>query len=407
MQCDEVKVTFYLKRSESSAEGRCPVIARLRVGNYSEASFSAKMSVPVSLWAAGRATGKSATAREINRQVNEYRAAALSIYREQSALRNGVTAEDVKCLLLGMAGGQQTLLFCFRAFNENFDKRVGVNREHRTAYSYWYALRHVSEFLHEKYKLSDISLSALDRSFIDRYDLYLRTEKGITAGTVKLLVTRLSTIIGHAITDGIIGADPFVGYKPESPERVQKYLTADDLERLMNTPLDSPKHYLVRNLFLFSCYTGIPYGDMCRLSQEDMEVAADGVVWIETSRKKTKIAYQIPLLELPLYILEKYRDAVPDGKLLPMYCNSNLNAELKIIARKCGIDRKLTWHMRRHTFATEITLSQGVPIETVSRMLGHTNITTTQIYAKVTDDKADEEMKALEKRINKRFKFAV
>ena len=265
MQDEEVKVTFYLKRSECNAEGRCPVMARLRVGNYSEAAFSAKMLVPASLWAAGRATGKSAEAREINRRLDEYRASALSIFMEQSALRNGVTAEEVKCLLLGMAGGQQTLLSYFRAFNENFDKRVGVNREHRTAYSYWYALRHVSRFVHEKYKLSDISFSALDRSFIGRYDLYLRTEKGIAAGTVKLLITRLSTIIGHAITDGIIGADPFVGYKPESPERVQKYLTADDLERLMNTPLDSPKGYLVRDLFLLSCYTFLALKNKCQV----------------------------------------------------------------------------------------------------------------------------------------------
>ncbi|MBB4046495.1 site-specific recombinase XerD, partial [Bacteroides reticulotermitis] len=249
--------------------------------------------------------------------------------------------------------------------------------------------------------------SALDRSFIDKFDLYLKIDRRLAPGTILIYTTRLGTIIGEAITEGIISKNPFAGYEAERPERQQKYLTRKELNKLMTTQFTKPKHYLIRDLFLFSCYTGIPYCDMCKLSDEDISVAEDNVVWIKTFREKTGIDYEIPMLEIPLQILERYRGTATNGRLLPMYPNGELNRALKNIARICGIARRLTWHCGRHTYATEITLSQGVPIETVSRMLGHSQISTTQIYAKITNDKIDEDMKMLEKRIAGKFKFAI
>lgn len=403
----EVKVSFYLKRNETKKDGKSPVMARLTIGKFSETIFSAKMTVPADLWASGRATGKSHTANEINRQLDEIRAAALSYYRELSAVREKITADEVKNLLLGMASGQETLLSYFRTHNENFDKRIGVNRKAGSEKAYWLALNHLTKFLKEKYKLSDIPFSALDRSFIDKFDLYLKIDCHHAPGTIVLYTTRLGTIIGEAITEGIITKNPFAGYEAERPQRQQKYLTRNELSKLMTTQFTKPRHYLIRDLFLFSCYTGIPYCDMCKLSEEDVSIAEDDVVWIKTFREKTGMDYEIPLLELPLQILERYRGTASDGRLLPMFPNYELNRELKNIARVCGISRRLTWHCGRHTYATEITLSQGVPIETVSRMLGHSQIKTTQIYAKITNDKIDEDMKALEKRIAGKFKFAI
>ncbi|GHV23260.1 hypothetical protein FACS1894174_08890 [Bacteroidia bacterium] len=306
-----------------------------------------------------------------------------------------------------MASGQETLLSYFRTHNENFDKRIGVNRKAGSEKGYWLALNHLTRFLKEKYKLSDIPFSALDRSFIDKFDLYLKIDRRLAPGTILIYTTRLGTIIGEAITEGIISKNPFAGYEAERPERQQKYLTRKELNKLMTTQFIKPKHYLIRDLFLFSCYTGIPYCDMCKLSDKDVSVAEDNVVWIKTFREKTGMDYEIPLLELPLLILERYRGTASGGWLLPMYPNGELNRELKNIARICGITRRLTWHCGRHTYATEITLSQGVPIETVSRMLGHSQISTTQIYAKITNDKIDEDMKMLEKRITGKFKFAI
>ncbi len=402
----DVKVSFYLKVNETNAEGRCPVMGRLTVGG-SECVFSAKMLAPRSLWMSGRIKGKSAEAVEINRRLDELRASALAIYREQSAVRDRVTAEEVKCLLLGMAYGQETLLDYFRSFIEQFEKRVGVNRTAKSACTYRYACEHIKRFLSERLRLSDVPFSALDRSFVDKFDLYLRTERKLAPNTIVLYMSRLHTVINKAIAAGIITADPFAGYEPPRPERRRRYLTGEELQRLMSTPLSVPRLYLVRDLFLFSCYTGISYGDMCRLTAANLETAEDGTVWIKAAREKTNVEFEIPLLDLPLHIIDKYRDTTSDGKLLPMYGNSELNKGLKSLATVCGIDRKLTFHMARHTYATEITLSHGVPMETVSRMLGHSRIDTTQIYAQVTDNKIDTDTQSLDERIAERFTVAI
>ena len=406
MNHEDVKVAFYLKRNDSDSAGRCPVMGRFTVGR-SECVFSAKMLAPRSLWVSGRAKGKSTEVVEINRQLDELRASALAIYREQSAVRERVTAEEVKRLLLGMASGQETLLDYFRTYIEHFEKRVGVNRTIKSARTYRCAYEHVVRFLSERLRLSDVPFSALDRSFVDKFDLYLHTEQKLAPNTVVLYMSRLHTVINKAIAAGIITADPFAGYEPPRPERRRRYLTHEELQRLMSTPLPSSRLYLVRDLFLFSCYTGISYGDMCRLTAANLETAEDGTVWIKATREKTNVEFEIPLLDLPLHIIDKYRDTTSDGKLLPMYGNSELNKGLKHLAAACGIDRKLTFHMARHTYATEITLSHGVPMETVSRMLGHSRVDTTQIYAQVTDNKIDTDTQSLDERIAERFTIAI
>ena len=402
-----VKVSFYLKKSEADADGNCPVMAKLNVGKYSEAAFSVKMKVPQSRWTSGRATGKSVAAKEINNRLDEIRAMALGIYMEQSAVRDGVTADEVKGILLGMASEQETLLSYFRQFIGNFEKRVGINRTEGSLKAYRNAYNHIAEFLQVQYRLSDIPFSALDRSFIDKYDLYLRTERNLAPGTIINLTVQLKTVVGEAIADGIITASPFLGYEPVRPKAVQKYLTAEELHRIMTTPLHRQTLYHTRDMFLFSCYTGIPYGDMRLLTKENLSLAEDGTWWIKSARQKTKVEFEIPLLDLPLQILNKYRDTVPDGRLLPMYCNSMLNLYLKEIARICNIDRPLVFHAGRHTYATEITLSHGVPLETVSKMLGHSRIETTQIYAKVTDDKIDADTRVLNRKISERFSVVI
>ena len=402
-----VKVSFYLKKSETDVDGNCPVMAKLNIGKYSEAAFSVKMKVPQSRWISGRASGKSVAAKEINNRLDEIRAMALSIYCEQSAVRDGVTAEEVKSILLGMASEQETLLSYFRQFISNFEKRVGVNRTAKSLQAYRNAYRHIENFCIEKYRLTDIPFSALDRSFIDKYDLYLRTERNLAPGTIINLTVQLKTIVGEAIADGIITTYPFTGYEPAHPKTVQKYLTAEELQRIMTTPLHRQTLYHTRDMFLFSCYTGISYRDMRLLTKDNLSLAEDGTWWIRSARQKTKVEFEIPLLDLPLQILKKYRDTASGDRLLPMYCNSTLNLYLKEIARICHIDRPLVFHAGRHTYATEITLSHGVPLETVSRMLGHSQIETTQIYAKVTDEKIDADTKALNRKISERFSVVI
>ena len=427
MKQEEVKVSFYLKKNvfgkpraeansfalcrgekrctkvnESDAAGRCPVMARLAVGR-SQCVFGTKLTAPWSLWTSGRMKGKSAAAVEINRRLDEMRASAIAICRELSATRKQVTAEEVKCRLLGMASGQEALLGYFGRFIERFEKHVGVDRSAKSAACYKNTFKHLSRFLSSKFNLTDLPFRALDRSFIDKFDLYLRTECRLAPSTIVLFMSRLKTVVGKAIASGIFTTDPFAEYEPLHPRRQQRYLTREELRRLMTTPLPSSRLYLVRDLFLFSCYTGISYGDLCRLTAANLETAEDGTVWIKAMREKTNVEFEIPLLDLPVRILDKYDGLAPDDKLLPMYCNSAINAALKTIAALCGIDRKLTFHMARHTYATQITLAHGVPIETVSRMLGHSRIDTTQIYAEVTDGKIETDTRQLDGRIAERF----
>ena len=406
MKQEEVKVSFYLKRTESDASGRCPVMARLAVGG-SKCVFGTKLTAPWSLWTSGRMKGKSAAAIDINRRLDEMRASAIGICRELSVVHARVTAEEIKCRLLGMASGQETLLGYFGRFIERFEKHVGVDRSAKSAACYKNTFKHLSRFLSAKFNLTDLPFGALDRSLIERFDLYLRSEQRLAPSTIVLLMSRLKTVIGKAIASGIVTSDPFAEYEPQRPRRQQRYLTREELHRLMTTPLPSPSLRLVRDLFLFSCYTGISYGDMCRLTAANLETSEDGTTWIKATREKTNVEFEIPLLDLPLHIIDKYRDTAPDGRLLPMYGNSELNKGLKHLATVCGIDRKLTFHMARHTYATEITLSHGVPMETVSRMLGHSRVDTTQIYAQVTDNKIDTDTQSLDERIAERFTVAI
>ena len=407
MNQTNVKVSFYLKKSEEDADGNCPVMAKLNIGKYSESAFSMKLRVPQKMWASGRATGKSVAAKEINNRLDEIRARALGIYTELSAVRDGVSAEEVKHRLLGMASEQETLLGYFRKFIGNFEKRVGINRAAKSLGGYRNAYDHVERFIRSQYKVSDVPFTTLDLSFIEKYDLHLRTECRLAPGTVINLTIRLKTVVGEAIADGIITSYPFFGYEPVHPKQEQKYLTDEELHRIMSTPLHSPSLYLVRDMFLFSCYTGIPYGDMRLLTAANLSKTSDGAWRIKGVREKTGMEFEIPLLELPLRIIRKYRDTAPEGRLLPMYANSTMNLYLKRIAHICGINRKLVFHSGRHTYATEITLSHGIPLETVSRMLGHSRIETTQIYAKVTDDKIDSDTNSLNERIAERFSVVI
>ena len=400
MNQEDVRVSFYLKKSEADEQGECPIMGRLNVGKYSEAAFSVKMTAPESAWLSGRATGKSARSREINRQLDEIRASALSIYQDLFALREKVSAEEVKCILLGMAYGQETLVAFFLRFIKKFEKKVGVNRVEGTATYYKYACSHLIQFLNKEYNLSDIPFTALDRSFIDKYDLHLRTDCRLGAGTILLLTTHLMTVIRRAKSAGILTSNPFAGYEAERPAREIKYLTEQELERIMSTPLHNRKLYHIRDLFLFSCFTGLAYADLKRLSEKDIIQKEDGSQWIRIRRKKTDVASYVRLLDIPLRIIEKYKPERRSDKIFNVYCRSYLIKLTKEVGEQYGF--YMTFHQARHNFGTHITLSLGIPIETVSRMMGHTSITTTQIYAEVKSRKVDEDTKALREMSAKR-----
>lgn len=403
----KLRLAFYLKKNEVKSDNTCPLMGRLTVGR-TMVQFSVKMLIPLNLWDTtfGRCKGKSKEAESINQRLDQIHVLINTHFKAILEIKESTTAEEVKNAFLGMASQQETLVTYFQKHNDNFSKRVGVNREACTCFEYQNSLRHLKNFLLHKYKMTDIPFSALDESFINAYDFYLRVELKRKPNTILGITTRLRKMIKYAICEGIIIADPFMNYTPERPKAKQRYLTRAELDKIMNTPLDHPNRYLARDMFLFACFTGLAYRDMCNLSQEDLHQASDGTIWIKTTRQKTGTPCEIPLLELPLQIIEKYKSLAPEGKLLLMLSCKRMNINLQKIGKICGIERHLVFHMGRHTYASEITLSRGVPIETVSRMLGHRDLRSTRIYAKITNDKINEDMINLENRIADKYKLA-
>lgn len=401
-----LKVHFYLRKTSEKKNGECPVVGKITIGK-DVAQFSTKITAKASLWdvVSGRATGKTKHATEVNATLDKINVAINTSYRKLQKEKTTIMANDVKNAFQGIASQQETLINYFKRHNEDFKKRVGVNRELSTYVQYENSLQHLKRFMSLKHKLSDIPFTQLDFSFIETYDFYLRVELKKKPNTILGIMRHLRKMIKLAIGEGIITHDPFEGYSPERPKAEQKYLTREELNKIITTPLDHPCRYLTRDMFLFSVFTGLAYRDILNLTAKNIVKASDGILWIETTRQKTGTPCEIPLMEIPLQIIEKYKGLAPDGKLLPILSCGRLNKNLKVIAQLCGIKRKLIFHAGRHTYASEICLSQGVPIETVSRMLGHRDLRSTQIYAKISNNKISEDTDKLEKQIKNKFRL--
>jgi len=403
---ENLKLSFYLKK-KINRNGLCPVMGRITIGN-DMVQFSCKVEANPNLWdtRAGRMNGKSAHARLVNREIDKINVAVNARYREIVSIRGETTACEIKNAFQGTAMSQETLLTVFREHNEAFEKRVGVNRANRTYLNYKSGYSCLERFVREKYHVSDLSFRQLDYSFIEKYDYYMRIDCRWMPNTILQKMTYLRKMVRIAIRRKIINHDPFTGYTAERPKTCQRYVPAEELEKLMKTPLKSSALDVTRDMFVFSCFTGLSYIDLYNLTVQKIVKGFDGSLWLDISRHKTDIESKIPLLDVALQLINKYRGAVSGDKVFPMKSCCHMNEQLKTIASLCGIERRLTFHMSRHTFATEICLSQGVSIETVSRILGHKKLSTTQRYAKVTHNKVNEEMEALSELICGEYVFA-
>ena len=403
---NDLKVSFYLKKNEAGSDGTAPIMGRIRIGK-AETSFSAREKISLSLWdtRSGRALGKSREAALLNRKLDSINGLVNARYMELLRTKKNITPAQLKAAFQGIASQQTALIEYFENYTAEYEKRTGKDREVSTYKALKNSLNHLRKFLKKKYNLNDIPFLSLTHSFIEDYDYYLRISLGLSSGTILEVISRLRRMIKCAIHEGILSTDPFFGYKPDYPKAKQKYLTLPELENIINTPFAQHHLSLAKDMFLFSCFTGLAYTDMCNLSEENIVKAPDGMLWIRTKRQKTGVASHIPLLEIPVQLIEKYKGTTKNAKLLPMVSNSTLNNKLKIIAKQCGIERNLIFHAGRHTYASTITLSQGVPIESVSSMLGHKQLSTTNIYAKITNEKIADDMAALEMRMGSKYEL--
>jgi site-specific recombinase XerD len=311
-----------------------------------------------------------------------------------------VTAERVKNAFLGK--GEKTIITFFEEHNQQFSLKVGNSiSTHKTYTRYELTKSRLIEFMKEKYKVSDIPIREMNAVFIENFYLHIRGNFDCSHNTAMKFIQRFRTIVIYARNSGLIMIDPFSNYKLKYDRIERGYLNQDEIDKIYTKRFVSQRLEQVRDMFIFSCYTGLSYIDLCGLMPENIRTMFDGNLWIVMKRHKTDVTSNIRLLDIPKSILKKYEGKLPNDNLLPVISNQKMNEYLKEITIVCGINKNITFHIARHTFAT-LSLGYGVPIETVSKMLGHTDIKTTQIYAKITDRKLSDDMEIMARKVDGR-----
>ena len=396
-------VIFWIKRGKADKTGKAPIYARITIdGKRAEVSTGQKTESERWNVNTGSVRGNKEDARTINTVLSNIRNKIKAIYYDLTEQQRIVTAETVKNTFLGKGSLEYSLLQIFQQHNEDMRAQVGKEYAAGTLERYQTSLKLTKEFLKHKYNRDDIYLSELQYSFITDYEFFLKTVRGNSHNTASKYLRNFKKIIRVAVVNGWLKRDPFLAYKCSLREVKRDYLTQDELDQIMAKRFPSERLTHVRDVFVFCCYTGLAYADVFKLSSSDISRGIDGEYWLFTERRKTGVSSNVPLLPPALEILEKYEnyaEAMNGKQLLPVITNQKLNAYLKEIADVCGINKKLTFHIARHTFATTVTLTNGVPIESVSSMLGHKNLRTTQIYAKVVEKKVSNDMKALKEKL--------
>ena len=395
-------IIFYLKRQVVKKDGTVPVMGRITVDG-TQAQFSCKVTANPDLWdtKGGRMKGKSAMALEVNRKLDKMRVSINKNYQEIMDRDSFVTAEKVKNAFLGLEYRSQTLMKVYRQFNEDYEKLYKAGMRSRSSYrKYLCVYRHLLEFLNTRFHVNDIALKELTPAFISDFEAFLRTDKHICENSLSIYMLPLRSMVFKAMDNGWLTRDPFREYKVPKVETTRGFLTKEEIHLLMNVELKRKTMQLIRDLYLFCCFTGLAFADLKNLKEEHIQTFFDDSEWIVINRQKTGVRATIKLLDYPKSIMEKYRGLCADGRIFPVPCYSDCRGILLRIAKRCGITKHLTWHMSRHTMATEICLTNGVPIETVSSILGHKNIKTTQIYAKITKEKLNKDMDKLSLQLN-------
>ncbi|GAB5471916.1 MAG: site-specific integrase [Maribacter sp.] len=376
------------------------IYARITVDGR-RAEISLKRYTSVNVWdvSKGRVIGTTSKARLLNSYLDEVYVQILDAHKQ--LLREGkvITAQAVKARFLGQDELHKTLKELVKYHNTTMDSVL----KYGTMKNYYSTERYLHRFISDKFSSPDVYLKQLNYRFIVDFEQYLlnyRPEKARKTcsnnGAMKHL-ERLMKMTNLAVKLEWLERDPFHQYKLSFQKHNRSYLSERELQLIEETTFKAG-YEKVRNVFLFSCYTGLSYVDVKELFQEQLVLGIDGNYWLHTKRAKTDEIVKIPLLPKAKAIIEKYADEMknsPSGKLLPVFSNQKVNSYLKVITKACGIYKNITFHSARHTFATTITLSNGVPIETVSKMLGHAKLTTTQIYARVLEKKVGEDMQDL------------
>uniref|UniRef100_UPI004048A0F0 site-specific integrase n=1 Tax=Mariniflexile sp. TaxID=1979402 RepID=UPI004048A0F0 len=394
-----ISLLFYIKKSKTDASGKTNIYLRITLDRH-RSEFSVHRKIHIDLWNSKTqlALGNSAEAQEINRHLGVIKNKVYSIQQNFERDNESYSATDIRNVLLGKDKTKKMLLEIFQEHNDKVESLIGKDFSAGTAQRYRTCKKHVGEFIKKKYKKKDIPVQDVNHQFITGFEYYLKTTRKCAHNSAIKYVTNFKKIIRIAHANDWIEKDPFIHWKGKLKIVDREFLTQEEIQKIIDKELRIERLDQVRDIFIFCCFTGLSYVDVKKLTKDDVVIGVDGKNWIKTRRTKTDTRSNIPILPIAQTIIEKYKDnelMKIKNVVLPVSSNQKMNAYIKEIADLCGIIKNLTFHLARHTFATTVTLSNGVPIESVSKMLGHTNLKTTQHYAKILDMKVSKDMEIL------------
>ncbi len=401
MQYD-LNVLFVLRNAQVDQNGLSPIYLRITV-NGQRAELSTGRKIQSTKWdsSSRKAKGRLEDARTLNDYLEGLERKVQRDFNSLLEKEKEISAAILRDVVTGKTQKEHKLIQIFETNNKLVAQEEGNKYSRSTIDQYATTLKRLRLFLEEEYDCSDMSLSKLDLLFIRRFELFLRTQYGIDHNTIMKHLKQLKKVVHFAMEMGYVDRDPFLQYRTAYKQVSRGFLTADELNRIETHKFRLKRLDQVKDVFLFVCYTGLSYSDLKKLTRDSLTKGIDGKNWIVYEREKTGVRAPVPLLPPAQAIIDKYNDdpeCQADNKLIPVKSNQKLNSYLMEIAELCEIDKHITMHLGRHTFATTVTLTNGVPIESVSKMLGHTSLKTTQIYSKVVDTKISEDMdKVLEK----------
>ncbi len=390
---------FYLKKPKTYETGPVPIYLRITVNSQRAEASTGRECLP-DKWipSAGRASGNKEEAKALNIYLDTIQSKIYEAHRQLLNSGDLITAETLKNKYIGKGEKPRSLVKIFENHNKQIEALVGSEYAAGTLQRYKTSLKHTIDFLKWKFSVSDIDIRQIDHAFITEFEFYLRSVRKCNNNSAVKYIKNFGKVIRICIANDWLEKNPFRNYKAKVKEVERAYLNNEEILAITNKKFKSERLNQVRDIFLFSCYTGLAYADVKKLDSSQITMGIDGEKWIYTHRQKTDTRANIPLLPVALEILEKYKNhpqCLNSGFLLPVLSNQKMNSYLKEIADFCGVEKELTYHIARHTFATTVTLTNGVSIESVSKMLGHKNLTITQHYAKILDRKVSDDMKEL------------
>lgn len=395
MKVEKFKVLLYLKRSGLDKSGKAPIMGRITI-NRTMAQFSSKLSCTPELWnpRESRLNGKSKEAVEINAKIDKLLLAINLAFDSLLERKIDFDATAVKEAFQGSVETQMTLLRRLDIHIEDMQSRIGIDVAKSSMSTYIYTRRYLGEFIKKRFKVEDLAFGQLNEHLAYEFQEYVLKDKGLAVDTARHYLAILKKICRLAFKEGHSEKRYFVNFKlPKENRKAPRALSREDFEKIrdLEIPASRVTHNIARDLFLFACYTGVPYADAVSITDDNIYTDDNGALWLKYLRKKNEHLGRVKLLPEAIALIEKYRSN-ERKELFPMIHHPNLRRHMKGLRDLAGIKTDLVYHMGRHTFGSLITLEAGVPIETISKMLGHTNLTTTQLYAKVTPKKLFDDM---------------